>query len=76
MNQDGWKNTNDVVYEVAKRARVLTDGTMDYLRLEACSDPEGRISEARKEFRGTKKGELIEIILTEEFVEDFPRTVE
>ena len=48
---------NDIVYAVAKKARYLSDLSMDELRLAA-----GAIL---NQYR--KRGELIELILTEEF---------
>jgi hypothetical protein len=71
-----WKDVNDVIYAVAKRASALANKTMDELRLMACSDIEGRLGSARAEFAGASKGELIEILLTEEFIEDISRTLE
>jgi hypothetical protein len=71
-----WENSNDVVYDVAKRAKELCDMSIDDLRLMGCSDPEGRLGSARAEFVGCSKGDLVEQVLVEEFIEDIPRDLE
>lgn len=70
------KNVNDIVYAVAERARELAGEKMDDLRLILCNDPEGRIGNARSELTGYDRGKLIEAILIEEFIEEFPRNIE
>ena len=70
-----WKDVNDVVYAVSKRARELANEKMDDLRLMVSTDPFGSIHAARVEFAGCDRGELIEMILTEEFCEEFPRSI-
>lgn len=72
MDSDDWKNVNDVIYSVSKRARELANETMDELRLMLTSSAEGSLHAARQEFLGCSKGELIDMILTEEFIQEFP----
>lgn len=60
---------NNLVYEIAKRAKELSNMKMDVLRLAAgfnCST-EGQ---ARTAGKYKTRGQLIEEILTEEFVLD------
>jgi hypothetical protein len=75
MDGDEWKDVNDVIYAVAKRARELANESMDELRLTLTSSAEGSLHAARQEFTGYTKGELIEAILTEEMCEEFPRNI-
>ena len=66
-------NSNDLVYKISLRARELADMSIDTLRSWACSDTETR-SEAIRVMREQKhtRGEMIEMVLTEEFVEEHP----
>ena len=59
--------TNDLVYKIAERVKILIDEPIDYLRRtvstgNSCSgiDPETRYR---------TKGDLVEEIITEEFLE-------
>ena len=66
-----YKDTNDLVYAVASRTAELANKSMDDLRLAAgydCDTP----AEARKVNRHMSRGQLVEYILTEEFIEEFP----
>jgi len=70
-----YQNVNDVVYAVAKRARELADKRMDELRLAngyGCNTP----SEARAKDRYKSRGDIIEELLTEEFIEEFPQDLD
>jgi hypothetical protein len=69
-------NSNDIVYMVSKRAGELANMKMDDLRHQLTSDKYGRVGFARSEFRGYSRGELIDHILTDEFVEDVARDLE
>jgi len=64
------KTYNDLVYAIAKRARELGELKMPDLRESAGYDCE-MPAEARRVHAHTGRGELIEYILTEEFVEEF-----
>lgn len=76
-----WKDTNDVVYDVARRAAELADETMDYLRERAATyygEPRS-LTSIREQFRGWSRGELISEILTKDstcLIEDYPRAIE
>jgi len=72
-----WKNQNDVVYSVAKRAKEIASWTIDELRLFLSSSAYDNLHAARVEFLGVPRGEMIEQILVEEFVnDDNPRQLE
>jgi hypothetical protein len=71
-----WENTNDIIYSISKRAGELANYTMDDLRQELSSDPYGRLGSARSEFKYRTKGDLIDTLLTEEFIEEHPRLLE
>ena len=75
MKQRISKNENDIVFAVAKLAATLTDESMDDLRLRLTSDPEGRIGPSKQEFLGYSKGQLVEMVLLEEFLQEFPRDI-
>lgn len=65
------KTYNDLAFAMAKRAKELSDMTMPMLRMGAgTSDTEGGRAQ---ELLGMSKGDLVEITLTEEFVEEFDR---
>lgn len=67
-------NTNDLVYKVAERARELANEPINMLRL-AVGTSDFRTA-AIKESKHLSRGELIEEILTEEFIEKFPKEIE
>jgi hypothetical protein len=69
------KNVNDVIYAVAKRAGELSNMTMDELRLTAGYNCDN-MTQAREAHRGMNRGELVELVLTEEFCEEFPKEIE
>lgn len=63
---------NDLVFAVAKRARELGDMKLPELREVAgygCDTP----AEARRVHAYTGRGELIELILVEEYIEEFDK---
>lgn len=60
---------NDVVYEVAKRARLLGALKLDDLRSYAGYDCDTRAESIRMN-KNLKRGELIEWILVEEFIRE------
>jgi hypothetical protein len=68
-------DTNDIVYAVAKRARELANKPVLELRI-AVAEAATSASGAVKETRGQSRGELIEAILCEEFIKEFPDTIE
>ena len=57
------KNENDIVYAMAIRVKELADYPMKVLRL--CAYP--------NQYKKDTRGELIEGILVEEFIREFPR---
>jgi len=67
-------NVNDLVYKMAARARILADQKMVELKLTVGTADGVRAAIA--ESIGRSRGDLIEEILLEEFVEEFPREVE
>jgi len=67
---ENWKDANDVVYDVAYKVRKLCNTSMNELRLLAISDPERTLNAARIKFKGASKGELVELFLTDEYIED------
>lgn len=66
---------NDLVYAVSKRARELGNLKMPELRDAAAYNCETH-AEARRIHAHTGRGELIDIILTEEFIEEVDRDFE
>jgi len=72
MSKTKWENVNDAIFAIAKRAKELTDMSMDELRLLCSDSAEGSTHAARSEFSGCTKGELVETVLTNEFYEEFP----
>jgi hypothetical protein len=63
---------NDLVYAVAKRAKELANLKMPDLRSAAgygCDTP----AEAKRTHAHEDRGSLIDLILTEEFVEEFDK---
>ena len=72
VNTDSINSYNDLVYAVAKRARELGDLKMPELRSEAGYNCD-TFAEAQRVNAHMGRGELIELVLTEEFVEEFDR---
>lgn len=66
------RNENDLVYEVTKRVRELADRSIPELRSDAGYGCDTR-AEAIRINRHKKRGDLIEEIILEEFIKDFPR---
>lgn len=66
--------TNDVVYKLAERAKVLADSPYRALRRTAPNTAD-LPSQAEKENKHLTRGQLVEIILTEEFCEEFPKEI-
>lgn len=69
------KSYNDLVYAVAKRARELGNEKMDELRISGAYNCDND-HQAKEMYRGAKRGEIIEAILCEEFVEEFDKDFE
>lgn len=78
MKTDTSNNVNDLVYKIASRVKELSDESMDMLRLHCNQDCNGSnpVFTLRKTMRGRSRGDLIEEILLEEFIEEFPRTIQ
>lgn len=70
-----FKTYNDLVYAVAKRAGELGSMKMDSLRIEAGYNCDTH-TEAIRMNRYKTRGNLIEEVLTEEFVEEFDTSFE
>lgn len=68
------KDSNDVAYAIAKRAAELADDSMVGLRMTWA----GHLSlhANKRATRGMTRGQLIEAVLCEEFVEEYPRELE
>lgn len=69
------KSYNDLVYAIAKRARELGDQKMDELRISGAYNCDTD-NQAKEMHRGAKRGEIMEFILCEEFVEEFDKEFE
>lgn len=69
------KNVNDVVYKIAARAKELSGMTIDYLRRSVASENAHTEHAMWAEARGKSRGEMIEEILCEEFLEEFPKEI-
>jgi hypothetical protein len=67
-------NTNDLVYKIAERAKYLGNASMLLLRTTAGSGDTA--SQSNRELKHLSRGELIEMILTEEFTEEYPKEIE
>lgn len=68
------ENENDLVYAVAVRVKALANATLPALRFQVGEADTWH--GAQREGRGKTRGDLIEEILIEEFVRDFPRTLQ
>ena len=64
------KTYNDLVFAIAQRAKDLADMKMPHLR-EANGFNCDTAHEAREKDKYKSRGDIIEEILTEEFLEDF-----
>jgi len=68
---DKFNDANDLVYALAARAKELANMGMRQLRTAQYGvDAPGQ---AQYEFAHLNRGELVENVLTEEFVEEFPK---
>ena len=67
-------STNDLVYKIAKRARELADQSLPELRYAVGTTDTW--AGAQRDSSHLKRGELIEDILTEEFIEEFPKEIQ
>jgi len=66
--------TNDLVYKIAERTKELANKPIDELRLNlGTADFK---TPAIAERRYSNRGELIEEILCNEFLEEFPKSIE
>ena len=70
-----FKDVNDVVYAVAEKAKVLANNTLPSLRYAAAVNAKTWAG-AQLECAYKSRGELVEEILLEEFLEEFPRGIE
>jgi DNA-directed RNA polymerase subunit K/omega len=64
-------NHNDLVYAVAARAKEL--GNMEMPELSRAQYGVDTPGQALKEFAHEDRGTLVENVLLEEFIEEFPR---
>jgi hypothetical protein len=69
------KSYNDLVYAIAKRAKELGNEKVDTLRLIAGYNCDTE-NQARQMNKYETRGSLIDIILTEEFVEETDKDFE
>jgi hypothetical protein len=69
-------DSNSLVYAIAERAKELGDSTMYELRLCLAEGDSMTRSSVYRELRGMTRGQLIEDVLLEEFVEEFTRSIE
>ena len=67
-------NTNDLVYKVAARAKDLANQKMPELRY--ANGTADTWSGAQREGAHKSRGELVEEILLEEFLEEYPKEIE
>lgn len=67
-------NTNDLLFNIAKRARELSNLTMEELRAASGYGCDTR-AEAIRIHAGKSRGELIEYNLIEEFFEELPKGI-
>jgi hypothetical protein len=67
-------NTNDLVYKIAARAKDLANQKMPELRY--ANGTTDTFSGAQRECAHQSRGELIEEILLEEFLEEYPKEIE
>ena len=67
-------NTNDLVYKIAARVKELADQPVGLLRAIAPSNCDTR-AEAVREHRHETRASLIEMIIVEEFIEEFPKEI-
>jgi hypothetical protein len=66
--------TNDLVYKIAERAKVLSSISIDALRrVFGTADS---LHAVRKETIGMSRGDLIEEVLLDEFIEEHPKEIE
>ena len=66
--------TNDLVYKISERAKALVNQPIDELRLHLGTA--NFKTPAIAEHRYSNRGELVEMILCDEFLEEFPRDTE
>ena len=66
-------NENDLVYKIAERVkRLLDENTLFGLQSQVAGPNAITPHAIRADTRGKSKGELIEEIITDEFIEEFP----
>jgi hypothetical protein len=73
----GAKTVNELVGMISVRVRELADKPMDWLRLaypETTETPAQLIRLCKQQ--GLTRGQLIEAIIVEDFLEDFDRAIE
>ena len=70
------KNLNDVVYAIAERAKVLANQKIDELRRSVASQEAHTEHAMWSESRHKSRGDMVEEILLEEFIEETPRDIQ
>ena len=70
------KNTNDIVYLIAARAKALAAYDIQMLRRAVASQEATTEHAMWKESAHKTKGDMIEEILEEEFIVEFPNDIE
>jgi hypothetical protein len=68
-------NTNDLVYKVAAKAKALADESLVLLRIQVASKDATTHYAMMKESMHRTRGDMIEEILCEEFIEEFPKEI-
>lgn len=69
-----YTNVNDLVYAVAARAKALADMPIPALRM-ACAENSNTMHEAKGETLGMSRGDMIEKVLLDEFIAEFPADI-
>lgn len=66
--------TNDLVFKIAERAKILANKPINDLRAHL---PSNQITRAGvvAEYRHLSRGDLVEEILIDEFIEEFPKEI-
>ena len=67
--------TNDLVYKIAERAKVLANQSIRDLRLYVGGANEDTVTAALRAAARQNRGDLIEEILCDEFCEEFPKEI-
>ncbi len=66
---------NDLVYKIIERVKVLANHSMVELRIATASENCHSLHTMLKENKHLSRGELIELILEQEFIEEYPKYI-